>query len=340
MFVVAAALVYFLILLIPLLGVSSRKSVAMANTAQRIRNLDLQLHPSDDAWMEAFELTREALEIDPANTNAATLLSALGIGSRPIVDPDRFDPSTWRDMSLSKSQLSWSHFESYEVPNLPNTYVQLMSKTSSEFEWVTDMYGGPYTSEASRPKSLTRRIRRFFASKIGAMSPSWISGLVAVFILTPIYFTSEGPGRESQLSQTYRSVCESLLGDCGGKIRGFDRNDAVDAVTDVLSDRHPTILAMEDVQEFTDLNRSCWDYAADLEVLVDVTDQGFIVTFGYKEYFDPDDWDFIATSMWRAAPPNDDSRGGWQVTGSGEGGWYEAESGNWDQLEYKCDSEE
>jgi len=171
------------------------------------------------------------------------------------------------------------------------------------------------------------------------------------------------------LAATLLAIAVGVGCSSGGKIRGFDRQDAVDAVQDVLSDRHPTIRSTvwvpdlrayvtEDVREFTDLNSSCWDYVrenqqtgrrADPEVLVDVTDQSFIVTLGYKTYFDQPlpnhkvwmepywDSDFIATSTWRATPPNDDSRGAWQVTGSGYSGRSIYDAGSWKQLEYNCD---
>jgi hypothetical protein len=295
MFVVVAVIVYIAILMIPLLGTSSRKSSAGVDEAYLISRpdprADFQLHPSDAAWIESFKLIREALEIDPSNTYAAGALNGLSIGSRPTGETSMYGIPT-------------PLYVNYEIPDLPNTYIDLMSKVRSDFDW-SDVPGYPATP--LRPKSRARRIRRYLATGVGELSATWIAGFVALIIIAPSFVISEISTVESPMSQTYRSVCESLLGDCGGKVGGFDRNDALDAIESVLSDRYPTRWATGD----QDLGASCWAYVDHREVRISVSLRTFQVSFGYTGDLDEDSH-FFETSRWIVEPPNG-PLSGWYV---------------------------
>jgi hypothetical protein len=149
---------------------------------------------------------------------------------------------------------------------------------------------------------------RFSTVDYDGVLPNWIVGLVAAFLVILIF--SEGDDNQLGFSETrwnviispstrvsliddglvsrYQSVCEFLLGGCGGTIDGHSRTDAYHATKLALQDRYP--LDSKTGARLTE--NSCWDlterfhgFGQDKEgrrrfrVVSDEALGGFLVTF-------------------------------------------------------------
>jgi len=292
-FLSLAGFMYFVIGALSFLGKTQARSDAKVREAAAIALSDgFAFDPTEADWATADQLYRDALAIEPTNPNAALAHDSF-IQHTIAAGGDRFDTD--------------------EFSELPIEYQRLPGSLSSGFVWVGFQGGATWPD---RPVSCVGRFRRFFVSSIGGIDdtkPNWIVGLIAVFLVITPWAIEERAGIESALASNYRSVCESVLGDCGGKINGFDRVNAFDAAKVVLSNRYPVRTA----SGYRDVGISCWDYAEDSVVEVWArSDRGYFeLSFGENQGAgrgpNAEAW-VEETSRWLVTPPV--NNGAWRVT--------------------------
>ena len=220
MFIFVAAILYIAIQVIPLLAVSAKKATAMVEDAHRIS------HPqswstlsTDNAWILAYELIREALIIDPSNTYAAGALYGLAFGMLP---PSKRAWDGRQDVGGVSQGVIWAQppAENDVFLDLPKNYMDLMSEVWAEFEWLyipPDGYPREYRPPTDmfpiRPKLRARRVRRFFA-QVGHLHPDWIAGIIGVGFLAPIVLVWTNEAYGSTFFQSYADICNYLVWDC------------------------------------------------------------------------------------------------------------------------------
>lgn len=293
-FLSLGAFMYFVIGALSLLGRTQARSDAKVREAAAVALSDgFSFDPTKSDWATADKLYRDALAIEPTNTLAAHAHY-------------RFLRDT--------IEVGYMRFDADEIEALPIEYRRLPETSPSGFVWAG--FGRGFADWPERPDSFAGRVRRSLVSSIGGVEdtkPNWIVGLIAVFLLVAPCSVEERANVESALASRYRSVCESVLGDCGGKINGFDKVDAFDAAKAVLGNRYPVHTA----SGYRDIGISCWDYAEDDETVVWArTDRGhFELSFGERQGAgrgpNADTW-VEETSRWLVTPPASD--GAWTVT--------------------------
>ena len=290
-FSLLAACMYFIIGAFWLLGRTQTLSDRKVAEAHAVLLSDgFSDDPAEKDWREADRLFREALRIEPTSSWASERRAAFiwGTLQRGAV---RFGTEVVADLPDEYRKLS-GDLERVDARD----YLQLRAGVGSD--------------------SVTHRVRRFFVSTIGGLAgtkSNWIVGLIATTLVVTPYVLEDRAEVESALASKYRSVCESILGDCGGKIRGYDKVDAFDAAKVVLINRYP----MHTATGYRDAGISCWEYAEDSEVVVWArADRGhFELFFGERQGAgrgpDADTW-VEETSRWLVTPPI--SKGEWTVS--------------------------
>lgn len=286
-FLLLSAFMYVAISAFGLLGMTQARSDSKIKDAAALALSEgFIFDPADADWIRADRLYREAIELEPTNIRAASA----------------------REFFLYQTlEEGAARFGVEKFGDLPSEYKEVLNNDTQGFLWFNYVDRPP---RAVRPNSRLRRGRRFLVSGVGGIEgtkPNWIVGLIAGFLVITAVSVEARADVESVLANRYRSVCESVLGDCGGKIRGFDKSDAFNALKAELRQR-PLIHSLTG-ESYSD--SPCWDWVNNEEVQSSVKESEgyFEFSFGYTYATNIDrrertaDLEFIATSRWKAVPP-------------------------------------